>query len=591
MRRALAALILILATTSAWGQFGTPARRVVAKSSLPATCTSTASVVDVVYLTSGSIGVYVCAAPNTWVLSGGTGGSGSVTSVAATVPSFMAVSGSPITISGTLAFSFGTQTANKFLASAASGGAAVPSFRVFDPLDFASIPASALSNGVTGSGAIVLAAGPTLTGDPIAPTPLTADDDTSIATTAFVKAQSYVPGTRTISTTAPLTGGGDLSANRTLAISDFVGDSGAGGTKGAVPAPAAGDAAAGKFLKADGTWAAAGGAGSAPFSDATGIVMNSADNTKIFQISASGITTGNTVTAASPIATGSFTFARQDAAQTFTGDQKVTGNAIASSGLVIGTGLTTADHKIIWNTIPTPNRFDFFNGDVSINVDVGASSFRASSSFYLSDTVRLNGVGTELNVVNAGATSYLGVKSSKISLFGSGSTQDTGFERLAAGVAASTDTAGGAGWIQNKAGRCFLASDYTNATASFTSITGCSITVKSGRKYTFRAVLFAADSVAGEGAQFNFNGGTATATDFRVHCTLHDTALLQSVQATALATAFTQATMTGASKFSCEGSFEPSANGTFIMQARQDTHSTGTLTVNRGSHIWFEDMP
>jgi len=39
---------------------------------------------------------------------------------------------------------------------------------------------------------------------------------------------------------------------------EMVGDSGAGGTKGAVPAPAAGDAAAGKFLKADGTWAAAG---------------------------------------------------------------------------------------------------------------------------------------------------------------------------------------------------------------------------------------------------------------------------------------------------------------------------------------------
>lgn len=36
----------------------------------------------------------------------------------------------------------------------------------------------------------------------------------------------------------------------------MVGDSGAGGTKGLVPAPAAGDAAALKFLKADGTWAA-----------------------------------------------------------------------------------------------------------------------------------------------------------------------------------------------------------------------------------------------------------------------------------------------------------------------------------------------
>lgn len=38
-------------------------------------------------------------------------------------------------------------------------------------------------------------------------------------------------------------------------LDDVVGDSGSGGTKGLVPAPGAGDAAAGKFLKADGTFA------------------------------------------------------------------------------------------------------------------------------------------------------------------------------------------------------------------------------------------------------------------------------------------------------------------------------------------------
>lgn len=46
--------------------------------------------------------------------------------------------------------------------------------------------------------------------------------------------------------------GGTLAAGWLPAL---VGDSGAGGTKGAAPAPAAGDAAAGKYLKADGTWA------------------------------------------------------------------------------------------------------------------------------------------------------------------------------------------------------------------------------------------------------------------------------------------------------------------------------------------------
>ncbi len=44
-------------------------------------------------------------------------------------------------------------------------------------------------------------------------------------------------------------------------LKDFVGDAGAGGQAGTVPAPAAGDAAGNKYLKANGTWSAiAGGA-------------------------------------------------------------------------------------------------------------------------------------------------------------------------------------------------------------------------------------------------------------------------------------------------------------------------------------------
>lgn len=47
----------------------------------------------------------------------------------------------------------------------------------------------------------------------------------------------------------------DLTGTQaTTLLDDFVGDSGSGGTKGLVPAPAAGDAAANKFLKADGSW-------------------------------------------------------------------------------------------------------------------------------------------------------------------------------------------------------------------------------------------------------------------------------------------------------------------------------------------------
>lgn len=54
----------------------------------------------------------------------------------------------------------------------------------------------------------------------------------------------------------------DLSvATVTSMLNAFVGDSGSGGTKGMVPAPASGDAAANKFLKANGSWEAPSGSG------------------------------------------------------------------------------------------------------------------------------------------------------------------------------------------------------------------------------------------------------------------------------------------------------------------------------------------
>lgn len=62
-----------------------------------------------------------------------------------------------------------------------------------------------------------------------------------------------VPTSRTISTTAPLTGGGNLTADRTLGISDFVA-SGASAARGAVPVPP-GVAGTALFLREDATWA------------------------------------------------------------------------------------------------------------------------------------------------------------------------------------------------------------------------------------------------------------------------------------------------------------------------------------------------
>ena len=56
-------------------------------------------------------------------------GSGTVTSVAQTVPSIMSVSGSPITTSGTLAITLATEAANKVFSGPTTGADAAPTFR------------------------------------------------------------------------------------------------------------------------------------------------------------------------------------------------------------------------------------------------------------------------------------------------------------------------------------------------------------------------------------------------------------------------------------------------------------------------------
>lgn len=176
--------------------------------------------------------------------------------------------------------------------------------------------------------------------------------------------------------------------------------------------------------------------------------------------------------------------------------------------------------------------------------------------------------------------------------FGVSGSFDAGIQRVTANVVAPANGAGSAvGWIQNPGGSCFLAADQTNATITFANVTGCSISVTSGRKYAFKFVGFASDSVAADGVKVDFNGGTATATNFRVHCLVWDTALQLSSQATALATAISAATITGASLIQCEGVFEPSSTNTFIPRIAQNAHTTGTLTLSRGSFLRMWDTP
>lgn len=106
-------------------------------------------------------------------------GTGTVTSVACTVPSFLSVSGSPVTTTGTLAITLATETANTLFAGPTNGAAATPTFRAMVGADLVTFTGDVTNSGAamtvakiqtttvsgtTGTTNVVFSASPTLTG-------------------------------------------------------------------------------------------------------------------------------------------------------------------------------------------------------------------------------------------------------------------------------------------------------------------------------------------------------------------------------------------------------------------------------------------
>jgi hypothetical protein len=75
-------------------------------------------------------------------------GGGTVTSVGLALPAIFSVTGSPVTLSGTLTGAFVTQAANLVFAGPASGAAAAPTFRSLVALDIPALDASVITTGL-----------------------------------------------------------------------------------------------------------------------------------------------------------------------------------------------------------------------------------------------------------------------------------------------------------------------------------------------------------------------------------------------------------------------------------------------------------
>jgi hypothetical protein len=148
---------------------------------------------------------------------------GTVTSITATAP----LSGGTITSSGSIGLN-GSSITNGYLASMPAstikgnnGGSSA------NPSDLT------VAQTMTLLGAAPLAS-PAFTGVPTAPTPLTNDSSTTIATTAYVKAQSYGTGTVTSITAGTGLSGGTITGTGTISIANTAVTAGSYGSASSV---------------------------------------------------------------------------------------------------------------------------------------------------------------------------------------------------------------------------------------------------------------------------------------------------------------------------------------------------------------------
>lgn len=311
----------------------------------------------------------------------------------------------------------------------------------------------------------------------------------------------------------------------------------------------------GGTISTNNTWT-----GTNSFIDGNLSIVGSSDATKIAKFEVDGFTTANTRVFTLPGTTGNDTIATLANANVFTANQTFPNASAATPGVVFANSATTGLYSRAANVLDWS-----FNNSVKMEWDATALRFGSGYALYWQS--------------NASADA---------------GTQDTAIIRTATGVLSAASSSLGSGWFRSPAGELALNADYTNATATFSN-TALSTSLISGRTYNFMLSLTLADSTAADGVKIDFNGGAATVTNFRVHCAnLANTGVAEALTAgtsTTLAGVINDTALAGTTQYNmvCNGTIVPSSSNTFIVRAAQDSHSTGTLTIYRGSWISIRD--
>lgn len=277
---------------------------------------------------------------------------------------------------------------------------------------------------------------------------------------------------------------------------------------------------------------------------------------------------------------------------TATGD--VTGPSSSTDNAIARFDSTTG--KVIQNSTVTISDAGAMSIPVNMPISIGGNTVINDDSANVvvgSQTaahpviVAINGVAslqvTATGTLSSGAFAHT---------FGSAIGISTvGFAYVAAKVLRLSDGDAGYGWML-AAGDSRVAADVTTVSITPAAITGLSATLVAGRTYSGRLVVMCAAATAADGFRFDFDGGAATATNFRAMGTIADTASVRPLAMTsALATDLVDTTTTGDAIAVIDFTITCNAAGTFIPRFAKEADAAGaTNTVYRGSYMLITDV-
>jgi hypothetical protein len=537
--------------------------------------------------TSGAL--KLCTALNTWSTIGGSGanpaGSGSEVQYRAGATSFGAltgssVSGANITLGGTLTIPIGTL---KLLDAAGDGFGFSPTHH--GPLFFNSAAGNAY--GVDSSG---LTAARTYT----AP-----DQNGTYTVLGNSNLATSVTGTAANVTGTVAVGNGGTGLTTLTANNVILGN---GASTPSFVAPGS----SGNVLTSNGTtWAstAPAAAGGAPFSDATAIVSNSSDVTKLFKLSASGIATGTTFTlfgrpsgigigtATTADATADSLFAASATTQTPFGVQGAPSQTVDLFYAATSSGarkhvITPGGSMMLAQDVT----FCFYDSGTSIASNATCSSNGLNVFKYNSAVIEFPETYkfTKNTALQMGQTS--GTAISMLSDTPAINWQSAGLKPVSGKpIISFTDTSTGTAWI-TQAGDARVTTQFDATTTTLANITGLVTTrnLEAGRTYAFEAVLHvAADTVGGE--KFAV-AGTATATAIIYQVTsIADTSNANAITSRQTALGGSVGTAGDTAYFTeIKGTITVNAAGTLAIQFAQNA-ANGTSSILVGSVLRVRD--